>query len=253
MSAQTPDAAPPSRLPGYREEAVDAADRGGRLEELLPVTSLRVWLLAVAALILIGATVLYAAITPRDATVQAQGRVVGLWGVGMVSASAEGQFGAFVLEPGTKVTVGQKVAEVITAAGPVPQYSQVVGELLGYLPNPGSPISVGEWLAQVSLQADDPHTALIMVDPGDAAKVTAGMRVTAHTSEGERLTGVVGDRTAAYPPDLVQEGMGILSPPDGPRVVMVVTLDQPGHPGYEFSATIMVSHQSLLEQLLGRT
>lgn len=242
---------PPVQSAIYREEAVRASERGSRLEELLPVTSLRLWLLAVAAAVLLGATVLYAAVTPRDSTVEAQGRVVGLWGVGLVSSSTEGQFGAFTLKPGTQVTVGQKVAEVITASGPVPQYAQVAGELLGYLPNPGGPISVGEWLAQVSLKDDDPHTALMVVQPTDATKVSAGMSVTVRTADGKVNTGTVGDRTPSYPPDMVQEGMGTFVAPDGPRVVMVVNLDQPAEAGYEFTATIMVRHQTLLGQLLG--
>ena len=50
--------------PTFRAEAVAANESSERLDELLPVTSLRIWLLALAAVVIIGAAIAYTAITP---------------------------------------------------------------------------------------------------------------------------------------------------------------------------------------------
>ena len=249
--SQQPAASPASTRP-FRSEAVAANESSERLDELLPVTSLRLWLLAVAALVIIAAAVAYTAITPRNVTVTGDGRVTGDGGIGLVTSTADGQFGSFVLESETRVEVGQQVAEVITADGPVPQYTQVAGTLLGYLPSPGAPVSTGEWLSQVSLTVDDGRMGLITVLPEEADKVQAGQPVVVNILGGPTLTGRIGpDRSPALAADRVQEGLGTLDPPAGPRVVIEVLFDEPAPVGYEFTGVIMVSERTLLQQLLG--
>ncbi|MDP4014900.1 MAG: hypothetical protein U0990_12400 [Candidatus Nanopelagicales bacterium] len=217
------------------------------------MTSLRIWLLVVSAVILIGAAIAYTAITPRNVTVSGSGRVVGLNGIGLVTSSAKGQFGSFAVKPGERVTVGQRVADVIAGKRAVPQFSQVEGTLLGYLSSPGAPIHTGEWLAQVSLKVDDGRVGLITVLPDEAGKVVEGQSVTVSVSGGPVLAGRIGpDRSPALSPALVQEGMGTLDPPPGPRVVIEVLLDEPAPSSDEFEGVILVSERSLLEQLLGK-
>lgn len=236
----------------FRSEAVAANESSERLDELLPVTSLRLWLLAVAAFVIIAAAVAYTAITPRNVTVVGMGRVVGDGGIGLVTSTASGQFGSFVLDGGTRVEVGQQVAEVITSEGPVPQYTQVAGTLLGYLPSPGSPVSTGEWLSQVSLKVDDGRIGLITVSPEEASKVQEGQPVAVSIIGGPTTVGRIGpDRSEALSADRVQEGMGTLDPPPGPRVVIEVLFDEPAPVGYEFTGVIMVSERTMLQQLLG--
>lgn len=237
----------------YRTAALEANESSNRLDQLLPVTSLRIWLLVVSAVILIGAAIAYTAITPRNVTVSGSGRVVGLNGIGLVTSSAKGQFGSFAVKPGERVTVGQRVADVIAGKRAVPQFSQVEGTLLGYLSSPGAPIHTGEWLAQVSLKVDDGRVGLITVLPDEAGKVVEGQSVTVSVSGGPVLAGRIGpDRSPALSPALVQEGMGTLDPPPGPRVVIEVLLDEPAPSSDEFEGVILVSERSLLEQLLGK-
>ena len=251
-SAQQAAAPQPPRPAPFRSEAVAANESSERLDELLPVTSLRLWLLAVAAIVIIAAAIAYTAITPRDVTVTGSGRVVGDGGIGLVTSTANGQFGSFVLEGDTRVEVGQKVAEVITADGPVPQYTQVAGTLLGYLPSPGAPVTPGEWLSLVSLRVDDGRVGLIMVSPEDAGKVKEGQPVAVSITSGPELQGTIGpDRSFALSADRVQEGMGTLDPPPGPRVVIEVLFAEPAPVGYDFTCVILVSKRTLLQQLLG--
>ncbi|MEI8081676.1 MAG: hypothetical protein WCI74_07515 [Actinomycetes bacterium] len=236
----------------YRSTALEANESSERLDELLPVTSMRIWLLAVAAAILIAAAVAYTAITPRNVTVDGSGRVVGEGGIGLITSTANGQFGSFTAKPGSHVTVGQHVADVVTNTGTVPQYSQVEGTLLGFLQSPGSPVSTGTWLGQVSLKVDDGKVGLIMIAPEEAGKVKEGQPVTVSVVGGPVLKGTIGpNRSEALSAPRVQEGMGTLDPPPGPRVVVEVLFSEPGPAGYEFSAVILVSERSLLEQLLG--
>ncbi|MEI6624242.1 MAG: hypothetical protein WCP28_20320, partial [Actinomycetes bacterium] len=202
--------------------------------------------------ILIAAAIAYTAITPRNVTVDATGRVVGDGGIGLVTSTANGQFGSFMLAPGAHVAVGQRVADVITSTGPIPQYSQVEGTLLGYLPSPGAPLATGAWVAQVSLKVDDGKVGLAVVLPEDAGKVTQGQSVTVSIIGGAVLQGTIGpNRSQALSAARVQEGLGTLDPPPGPRVVIEVLFTEPAPAGYEFSAVILVSERTLLGQLLG--
>lgn len=244
--AQTPAAAP------YRPHTVKALDSSERLDELLPVTSLRLWLLALAAAVLMIATVTYAAVTPRDVTVTGEGRIVGNGGVVLVTSTAEGQFGHFVVKDGQRVKVGQLVGYVLTADGPVGQRAQVSGTLLGYLRRPGDPVEVGGWIAEVANKVDDGTTALMIVPPDEAGKLQEGQSVVVSVTGGSQVRGVVGpDRSDAMAADAVQEGLGMIEPPDGARVVVQLKLDDPAPPGYEFTAVVLVSERTLLQQLLG--
>lgn len=238
----------------YRPAAVQSAQSSDRLDELLPVTSLRVWMLAIAAATLVLGLLAYAAVTPRNVTVAGNGRVVGEQGVTLVTSTASGQFGRLHVKPETEVTAGQVVAEVITDRGPVKQRAQRNGVLLGYLPRPGDPVKVGTWLAEISNRIDDGLTALLMVDPSEAGKVQAGMPVDVTVGGAAPLHGVVGeDRSDVMSAERVQEGLGMLEPPAGPQVVIVVKLDEAGPRGYEVDGTILVSERTLLQQLLGMT
>ncbi|MFI0433554.1 MAG: hypothetical protein ACH36H_10480 [Candidatus Nanopelagicales bacterium] len=245
-------AGPPTLPPAFRPDAVESAESSERLDELLPVTSLRLWLIALAAAILVGAAVAYTAVTTRNVVVAGEGRVIGDGGIGLVTSTADGQFGSFSVEPGQRVTVGQRIADVITATGPVPQYTQVEGTLLGYLPSSGAPLKVGDWIAQVTLKVDDGKVGLVTVAPSEASKVREGQPVKVAITDGPVLVGHIGpDRSGSLSAARIQEGMGTLDPPSGPRVAIEVMFDEPAPAGYEFTAQIMVSERTLLQQLLG--
>lgn len=240
------------RSPLYRAEAVEALESSDRLDELLPVTSLRIWLLALAALVLVAGALAYAVVTPRNVTVPGSGRVVGNEGVTLVTATAAGQFGRVQLKAPSEVRAGQAVAEVVTDNGNVPQLAQRNGTLLGYLVRPGDPIKVGTWIAEIANKVDDGRTALMILDPDGAGKVVEGMPVTLQVTGGPEVQGVVGaDRSGVLSPERVQEGLGLLEPPPGPREVIAVKLDVPAPRGYEFTGTVLVSERTLLQQLLG--
>ncbi len=250
--ADQPASAPPSLPATFRPDEVQSADSSKRLDELLPVTSLRLWLLALAAAILVGAAVAYTAVTPRNVVVSGEGRVVGDGGIGLVTSTADGQFGSFSVEPGSHVTVGERVADIITPGGPVPQYTQVEGTLLGYLPSPGGPLKVGDWIAQVSLKVDDGKVGLVTVLPAEASKVKEGQPVQVAIVDGPTLMAHIGpQRSSSLSASRIQEGLGTLDPPSGPRVAIEVLFDEPAPAGYEFSAQILVSERTLLKQLLG--
>lgn len=246
-------AAPASAdLPTYRREATDSLQTSEQLHELLPVTSLRVWLLVVAAALLVAGTLAYAAVTPRDVTVSGAGRVTGNQGVTLVTATAAGQFGRLQVRPGSTVKAGQVVAEIIAGDEVIEQRVQRNGILLGYLPRPGDPVDVGSWLAEISNGVDDGRSALIIVDPDEAGKVQAGMPVKVAVRGGPEVTGVVtGDRSDSMSAARVQEGLGLLEPPAGPRVVIALDLGEAAPRGYEIDATVLVSQRTLLQQLLG--
>lgn len=254
MSVDVPQSEEALEQPQYRAEAVAAMESVNNLDELLPVTKLRTWLAAIAAALLIAGGIAYAAVTPRDVTVAGEGRITGRDGVLLVTSSAEGQFGDFILRTGTQVRRGQVIGYVVSDQGRIPQRAQIAGTLLGYLPRPGDPIDVGEWLAEVSNHTDDGRTALMTISPEEVDKVVEGQPVTVRVFDGPDVRGHVGPaRLGAVRADRVQEGLGLIEPPDGPRAIIEVLLDEPAPGGYEFQGTVLVSERTLLDQLLGRS
>lgn len=247
-----PDDPGPPPAPLYRAQAVQALDSTDRLDQLLPVTSLRLWLIAVAAAVLVLGGVAYAAVTPRNVTVTGGGRIVDKGGVTLVTATVPGQFGTYTVAPGSTVELGQLVGYVVSGDRKVPQRAQRGGTLLGYLLRPGDPVEVGEWIAEIARKVDDGTTALMMVDPDESAKLVEGQPVTLAVIGGPTVPGKVGSqRSDALAPDRVQEGLGLLEPPTSPMVVVELVLDEPAPPGYEFEAVVLVSERTLLRQLLG--
>ena len=113
-------------------------------------------------------------------------------------------------------------------------------------------MKVGTWLSQVTLKVDDGRVGLIMVLPEESGKVVEGQPVKVSVIGGPTLQGRIGpDRSPALSAARIQEGMGTLDPPTGPRVAIEVLFDEPAPPGYEFTGVILVSERTLLGQLLG--
>jgi pyruvate/2-oxoglutarate dehydrogenase complex dihydrolipoamide acyltransferase (E2) component len=227
------------------------------IERLLPVTSWRSWLAAIAGLLLIVAALLYAAADSRQVTVTGEGRVADGYGIRLVTSTAAGQLASFNVIPGQKVEKDQIVAHVQSGNALVPQHTANAGRIIGLLWRPGDAIDVGTWLLEVAASESDGKQALIALDPGAGSQVAEGQSVevtvlgalgaTTGTTVPGKVVGVSEPLRAAE----VEVGLALLEPPTGKQVVAVVSVDTALEPGSIVRADIIVSERNLLQQLLG--
>lgn len=227
------------------------------IERLLPVTSWRLWLAAVAGALLVVAGVLYAAADSSTVTVAGDGRITDGSGVRLVSSTVAGQLSSFEVDGGQIVEAGQVVAYVRTGDELVPQRTEVAGRVIGTLWRPGDPVEVGMWLLEVAATETDGLQALIALPVEQGSQVREGQSavVTVTGALGDSLgTSVEGTVLGVTEPLRaveVEVGLALLEPPAEKQIVVGIGLDEPLEPGSEVNAEITVSERNLLQQLLG--
>lgn len=243
--------------PLYRSRAMKAMESHEDIERLLPVTSWRLWLAAVAGGLLVVASVLYAAADTRAVTVAGDGRITDGSGVRLVSSTVAGQLSSYEVEGGQTVEEGQVVAYVRTGDELVPQRTEVAGRVIGSLWRPGDPIKVGMWLLEVAATETDGLQALIALPVEQGQQVregqTAVVTVTGALGEslGKSVPGTVLGVTEPLRAVEVEVGLALLEPPTEKQIVVGIGLDEPLEPGSEVNANITISERNLLQQMLG--
>lgn len=252
---RTPQPAP--RHPLFRDKAMDAMESHEDIERLLPVTSWRGWLLALAGVAMVAAALLYAASDSRLVTVQGSGRIADGYGIRLVTASTSGQVATIDVEAGDKVTANQVVATIAAGDALVEQRTPNAGTVIGSLWRPGDPVEAGDWLLEIAATESDGKQALVAMNVDDGKQVEVGMpatvTVTGALSEslGRSVDGKVTIATQPLRAIDVELGLALLEPPEGKMVVVAISLDEPIDAGSAVDATVTVSERNLLQQLLG--
>lgn len=243
--------------PLYRARAMKAMESQEDIERLLPVTSWRLWLAAVAGGLLVVAALFYAAADTSTVTVTGDGRVTDGSGVRLVSSTVEGQLSSFEVTGGDTVVEDQIVAYVRSGDQLVPQRTEVAGRVVGTLWRPGDPVDVGMWLLEVAATETDGRQVLIAlpVDQGSQVKEGQPAEVTVTGALGATMgttyPGTVLGATEPLRAVEVEVGLALLEPPTEKQIVVGIGLEEPLEPGSEVSAEITVSERNLLQQLLG--
>lgn len=249
---------PPAAVhPVYRATALDAMESHEDIERLLPVTTWRGCLLAVAGVALVGAALLYAASDSRLVTVTGSGRVADGYGIRLVSASVSGQVATIDVEAGEKVSANQVVATIAAGDRLIQQRTPNAGTVIGSLWRPGDPVEAGDWLMEISSSESDGKQALIAltIEAGQQVEkdMSATVTVTGALDEavGRAVSGTVLGKTDPLRASEVELGLALLEPPDGKQIVVGIALDEPIDAGSAVDATVTVSERNLLQQLLG--
>lgn len=241
----------------YRARALQAMETHEDIERLLPVTSWRLWLTAVAGGLLVVAALLYAAADSRTVTVAGDGRVTDGYGVRLVTATTAGQVDRWAADPGDTVSRGQVVAYIRSGSRLVPQRTANAGRVISPLLRPGDPVTVGAWLMEVSATESDGTLALVALDVPDGAQVAPGQPVQVTVTgalgatEGSTVTGTITEVTEPLRAEEVELGLALLDPPQDDQIVAAVALAAPLEPGSAVTAVITVSERNTLQQLLG--
>lgn len=232
------------------------------IEQLLPVTSWRSWMLALTGVLLVAAALLYAGATSKTITVTGVGRAADLYGVRLVTSTVSGQFDDFSVESGQEVKNGQVVGYVVSGDQRVPQRAQVDGRILGLAQRPGDPVQVGDWLTTIAANESDGRQVIATFNGEDGSRLQPQQQVTvtviAALSEGVGgtgtvVSGVVEEIAPGQTARDVHLGLALPQEPAGEQTIAVIAVDEPVDPGAFVQAEVVVSERNLLQQVLGRS
>jgi hypothetical protein len=231
----------------FRAKALDQLDVAADIDNQLPLVSRRNWLLLVGAALIVIAFITWAALTPATQTVSGSGRVLAPSGLLSVTSPEAGLMLEMSLRSGDPVEEGDTVALIRTAAGQVAVTSVVSGTAWQVPTTIGEPVSSGQIIMSV-LPDGSESTALVVLPAATAEQVRPGAQVTANGA-------VVGSVSAVEPPlpaAEITQRTGIAVPQGELASIAEISLDSPGEPGRSAVFTIMLSSETILQQILTR-
>jgi hypothetical protein len=245
-------AGPEARAGGmFRAKALEQIDVPKQLDNLLPLTARRRWIVLVGVAILIVAGVAYALGTTVVSSVPGTGRAVASPGVAIAASPQESVILSVAVATGDHVSAGQPMSEAASSAGSkVYAVSPVDGTVWQVLGAAGSVVARGAPV--ITVLPDGPQTsALFAVHEGDARQLLMGQQVTIVTGTGERVAGSVSAiETAPVPPAVASSRVAVTLASDAGFVLVSVDAASPLTPGDGLSATFTISEETLAQKLM---
>lgn len=232
--------------PLFRERALAQLDVAVEIDNQLPLVRRRTWLVVLGVAIVAAAVLMWAALTPSQTSVTAEGRVVAAGGVVQLSPSAAGTVASTAPIAGQPVAAGETVFMVETMAGTVPVKALVAGSIWQVLVRMSDGVQAGELLATL-LPVGSENTALLAVPETDSAGIVPGQQVIINGAP----RGVVSSVPPPLPAKEVGASIGIPLDSDQLYVPVLVDLDNPLAAGTEVEARIILTSESVLERLVG--
>ncbi len=235
----------------FRAKALAGIDVPKQVDNLLPLTSRRSWLALVGVGLAIVAGLVYAGTIVQTTSVTATGRAVA--GSGMaVAASPIGQvLTAVLVQDGSTVRAGQPLAEGVAADASVAQVvSPIDGTVWQALGSVGAILEPGQTAASI-LPVGSGDTILVAVPEGQSAEVTTGLAVNVSGTSASSTGTVTAMSSAPIPSEVAGQRLGIQLPPGDQITMVTVSLAAPIPAGMSLTAQIVISQQTLLQQLTG--
>jgi len=246
---QRPDAAAARSTSPFRAKALEQIDIPKQIDNLLPLTSRRFWLILAGIAVVILGSLVYSIGTVRISSVAAHGRAVAPPGISVVLAPATGTIIGDPAAEGSSIAEGGALGRIATAAGSVEVISPRQGTIWQQLVTSGEAVTAGQPMSSV-LPADSGGTIVVGVPENDIESVTAGQVVNVTTPDGTTVQGVVESVGSSPTPPLVASarlGIEITEP----VVLVTLRLETQVTAGEVVSAQIVLSQHSVLELLLG--
>jgi biotin carboxyl carrier protein len=235
----------------FRAKALAEIDVPKQVDNLLPLTSRRSWLALVGVGLVIVAGLVYAGTIVQTKSVTATGRAVAAAGVA-VAASPVGQvLSAVLVQDGSAIRAGEPVAEGVAAdASTVQVVSPIDGTVWQVLGSVGGILSPGQTAATI-LPVGSGETILVAVPESQSAEVTEGLTVNIDGTGAASTGTVTAVGAAPIPSEVAGQRLGIQLPPGEQMTMVTVSLAEPIPAGMSLTAQIVISEQTLLQQLTG--
>ena len=251
VMGETSDA--PVRQAGgiYRAQALEQIDVPKQIDNLLPLTSRRRWLVLVGAAILILAGIAYALGTTVVTSVSASGRAVSSPGITVAASPQDAVIASVSVTPGEHVSARQEISVATTADGSTTNVSSPIdGTVWQVLQAAGSVVARGTPV--VTVLPDGPvANALVAVDERGAADVRAGQQVSLVAANGgEQPATVLAVASSPIPAADASARVGLSLPNGSAYVLVSVAAASPLTAGDSLSVVIVTSQQTLAQRLV---
>lgn len=237
----------------YRPQALRELDVPTTVDNLLQLTSRRLWISIAAAALVVAALLWYSATTVRVEAVPATGRAVAPPGVGTVISPREGVITDVLVSPGQVIQPGQSVAAMVAADGTAVDVTAAVsGQVWQVTVHPGAAVSTGQQVVGL-VPPDSGSEIMLAVPESDAAGVVVGQRVDVAVDDSGPSTGgsVVAVSSAPVPAAVAADTLAVAAVSEEPVTLVTVATDSAVPSGSAVQASIVQSERTLLEQLLG--
>lgn len=239
--------------PRFRAEAMRQLDVPSTLDNLLQLTSRRIWLAILGIAIAILAGLAYAANTIRVESVAAEGRAVAPPGIIGAASPTGGVITSVLVAEGEVVAAGQTVATGRSEDGSeLVVVSPLAGTAWQQLAAAGAVVGGGTVVTQL-LPPDSGALLMLQVPETQAGPIDVGQRVDLRYGADGTATGVVTSiDTAPMPATVADTALAMTTAQTSEPVVMVsVAADTPVPPGEAVSADIVQSESTLLASMWG--
>ena len=239
--------------PQFRAEALRQLDVPSTLDNLLLLTSRRIWLAIAGIAIALVAGILYAGNTVRVQGIAASGRAVAPPGIINAASPTTGVITSVLVAEGDLMSAGQVVAGGKAANGTdLVIVSPLPGTAWQQLAAAGAVVDTGTVVTQL-LPPESGTKLLVQVPEATAGPVEIGQRVDLSYGSGMSATGSVTEIDRAPVPAAVADAALAMSTEESPEPVVLVTVTANTQlpPGTAVTATIIQSERTLLAALWG--
>ncbi|MGB4690066.1 MAG: HlyD family efflux transporter periplasmic adaptor subunit [Candidatus Nanopelagicales bacterium] len=234
----------------FRVKALEQIDISTQLDNLLPITSRKLWISLIAVVLVLAGGLVYAGGVTQISSVSAAGRVVQSDGIAVAAAPTDLLLAQVLVNEGKLVAEGQVLGKGIIPGGDqvsiVAPVDGTVWQILGTL---GRVSPAGEAVMSI-LPAGSESNVLIALPESDAAGVALGQVVEISSSAGTRTGEVSHIDSAPIPAEIASERTGSEFPAETPMIMIDVTLDEQLDAGSSVNAEIIESERTLLNQLV---
>lgn len=247
---EKPAEAPRAGSSLFRVQALEQIDIPTQLDNLLPITSRRLWISMIAVVLVLAGGLVYAGGVTQISSVEGNGRVVQTSGIAVAAAPTD------LLLISLQVTEGQNVKPgEILGTGVVPSGDQVsilaplAGSVWQILGTVGRVSPVGTAVLSI-LPVGSSTNVLMALPESQTMGLAVGQIAQISSSQGVRAGTVISVASAPVPVTVAEERIGDKFSNDVPMIMVDISLDEELEPGTSVAVTIIESEQTLLNQLV---
>ncbi len=225
----TPAGRPPGPAGMFRQQALQGLSARDTLDNLLTITSARLWIALTACAVAVAAAVIWSIAGSAPTTVSGTGIILPASGVVDATALSQGTVTNVPIVTGIQVADGQPIALLTSpTAGTSAVGAPIAGTIAEIYVTPGTFVEPGTPIAEM-LPLGSPMSALMFVGAGEGKALRVGMRAdispsTASSSQYGSIKGVVTDIS---PLPITQQGLVALL---GQRPGLITAVDNLGEP-----------------------
>ena len=247
---EKPEQGPRAGSKLFRVKALEQIDIPTQLDNLLPITSRRLWVALIAVVLVLTGGLVYAGGVTQISSVSAVGRVVQSDGIAVAAAPSDLLLAQVLVDEGQKVSAGEVLGQgAIPGGDQVSIVAPVEGTVWQILGTLGRVSPAGEAVMSI-LPAGSESNVLIALPESDAAGVALGQVVEISSSAGTRTGEVSHIDSAPIPAEIASERTGSEFPVGIPMIMIDVTLSEELDAGSSVNAVIIESERTLLNQLV---